>query len=235
MGEEDVLPMSMTTNAPLQLAPFVGLTDEEVVARVVGGELALFELLMRRNNTRVYRSIRAILREEAEVEDAMQATYLRAYAGLGTFRGGARFSTWLTRIALNEALGRLRQVRRHPSVSLTLVEEPPMSSVVTPPSTPEEDASRRELAGLLERAVDALPEPYRVVFVLREVDGMDTAEVASALEVSEDVVKTRLSRARARLRVGLEALVSTAAAEAFGFQAPRCDRVVQRVLEALGP
>jgi RNA polymerase sigma-70 factor (ECF subfamily) len=162
----------------------------------------------------------------------MQATYVLAYSKLRSFRGAARFSTWLTQIALNEALGRLRQKQRHRSVSLTVVEEPAMSSVFLP-ETPEAHASRRELAGLLERAVESLPELYRVVFVLREIEGMDTAETALALEVSEDVIKTRLSRARALLRVNLEALVGAAAADAFGFHAVRCNRVVANVMQTI--
>jgi RNA polymerase sigma-70 factor, ECF subfamily len=209
------------------------LTDEQIVERVLSGDVALFEILMRRNNTRVYRSVRSVLRDEAEVEDAMQAAYVLAYSKLGSFRGEARFSTWVTRIALNEALGRVRRDRGHPSVSLTLVEEPAMSSTVALPPTPEAQASRRELAGLLERAVDSLPDLYRVVFVLREIEGMDTAETAAALKVSEEVVKTRLSRARATLRESIERLVGSAAEEAFGFHATRCDRVVTEVMRQI--
>jgi RNA polymerase sigma-70 factor, ECF subfamily len=227
-------PEVLTRESPsLQLAQTEALTDEQVVERVLSGDVVLFEILMRRNNTRVYRAIRSVLRGEAEVEDAMQAAYVHAYSKLRSFRGGARFSTWLTQIALNEALGRLRHGRRHPSVSLSVVEEPVMSPVVELDQSPEGHASRRELAAILERAVDSLPELYRVVFVLREIDGMDTAETASVLNVSEDVVKTRLSRARANLRKALEQLVGPAAAEAFGFHASRCDRVVANVMRQL--
>jgi RNA polymerase sigma-70 factor, ECF subfamily len=216
-----------------QPSPPERLSDEEVVERVLAGDDALFEILMRRNNRRIYRAVRALLRDEAEVEDAMQAAYVFAYSKLASFRGGAQFSTWLTRIALNEALGRRRRDQRHPSISLTVVEEPAMSSVASPTPTPEALASRRELAGLLERAVDSLPELYRVVFVLREIEGMDTGEAATALDVSEDVVKTRLSRARAALRGTIEQLVGSAAAEAFGFHATRCDRVVGNVMRQI--
>jgi RNA polymerase sigma-70 factor (ECF subfamily) len=210
-----------------------GLSDEQIVERVVRGDVALFEILMRRNNTRVYRAVRSLLRNEADSEEAMQATYVLAYSKLHTFRGAARFSTWLTQIALNEALGRLRRERRHPSVSLTVVEEHAMSSIAAPPETPEAQASRRELAGMIERAVDALPELYRVVFVLREIEGIDTAETAAVLDVSEEVVKTRLSRARATLRESIERLVGSAATEAFGFHAARCDRVVANVMRRI--
>ena len=226
--------MLNTGSALPHVAQVHTLTDEQLVERILSGDVALFEILMRRHNTRVYRAIRALLRDESEVEDAMQAAYVRAYAKLGSFRGAARFSTWLTQVAVNEALGRLRQGRRHPSVSLTLIEEPPMSSALEPAQTPEDQASRRELAAILERAIDSLPDLYRIVFVLREIEGMDTGETAAALDVSEDVVKTRLSRGRAALRDSLEKLVGTATAEAFGFHASRCDRVVANVMRAVG-
>ncbi len=209
------------------------LADEQIVARVLAGNVALFEILMRRSNTRIYRALRSLLRDEGEIEDAMQAVYVQAYTKLASFRSEARFSTWLTQIAINEGLGRLRRDRRHRSVSLALVEEPAMPSLEPPNETPEYTASRHELVGLLERAVDSLPESYRVVFMLREIDGLDTAETALALNVSEDVVKTRLFRARAALRGSLEKLVGSAGAEAFGFHATRCDRVVARVMREI--
>ncbi|HEY8944152.1 MAG TPA: RNA polymerase sigma factor [Polyangiaceae bacterium] len=215
-----------------QVTPTELMTDEQVVARVLAGDAALFEIIVRRHNTRVYRTVRALLRNETDVEDAMQAAYLLAFAKLKTFRGGALFSAWLTQIAVNEALGRLRRDRRHPAVSLTLVEESTMLSAA-PPQTPEAHASRRELAALLERAVDALPELYRVVFVLREIEGMNTADAAAALDVSEEVIKTRLSRARALLRDTLERLVGAVTTEAFEFHASRCDRIVAAVLEKI--
>jgi RNA polymerase sigma-70 factor, ECF subfamily len=208
------------------------LSDEQLVERVVSGDVALFEVLMRRNNTRVYRAVRSLLREEADAEDAMQAAYVLAYSKLSSFRGGSRFSTWLTQIAINEALGRLRKDHSHRAVSLSVIEEPAMPTIAAT-ETPEAQAGRRELASLLERAVDELPDLYRVVFVLREVEGMSTAEAAVALDVSEEVVKTRLSRARATLRETLENMVGSAAREAFGFHAVRCDRVVAAVMERI--
>jgi RNA polymerase sigma-70 factor (ECF subfamily) len=207
------------------------LTDEQVVERVVQGDTALFEILMRRNNTRIYRTVRAVLRDETEVEDAMQAAYLLAYSSLRSFRGGARFSTWLTRIALNEALGRVRREQRAPTHP-DRMQEAAMSFASEPP-TPELQAQRREMATVVERAVDELPEIYRVVFILREVDGMDTAETAAALDLGEDAVKTRLSRARAALRDSLDRMVGSAAVEAFGFHAVRCDRVVAQVMRQI--
>ncbi|MBX7097062.1 MAG: RNA polymerase sigma factor [Myxococcaceae bacterium] len=208
-------------------------SDEQLVERVLAGDSAVFEILMRRNNPRLYRALRALLRDEAEVEDAMQATYLRAYDKLGSFRGTARFATWLTQVALNEGLGRLRHRRRHEHVGHDFDEELTMSPVATAPLTPEAVTGHRELVALLERAIDSLPELYRVVVMLRDVEGLDTGEAAEVLAVSEDVVKTRLSRARAALRLHFEAQLGSATAEAFGFHASRCDRVVAAVLARL--
>lgn len=210
------------------------LTDEMLVERVLAGEVLLFEVLMRRNNGRVYRTVRALIRDEEETEDVMQAAYLRAYANLSSFRGTARFSTWLAQIAYNEALGRLRSLRRHPALRLADLQDDLMPTSPNTPS-PEASAEHRELAELLERAVDALPELYRTVFMLRQVEGLDTAETAQVLSVSEEVVKTRLSRARATLRDWLEKMVGAGAEEAFAFHAPRCDRVVSGVMQKLNP
>jgi RNA polymerase sigma-70 factor (ECF subfamily) len=188
---------------------------------------------MRRNNTRLYRTLRSLLRNEAEIEDAMQAAYVLAYSKLGTFRGDAQLSTWLTQIALNEALGRLRHDRRHPALSLAAVPEPELPSSASQ-TTPETQVHRKELAAILETAVDALPDLYRVTFMLREVEGMDTAQAAEVLGVSEDVVKKRLSRARALLRSHVEEMFGGALSDAFGFHALRCDRIVEAVLARLG-
>jgi RNA polymerase sigma-70 factor, ECF subfamily len=226
--------MQMKAWSPFTPALSQALTNEQLVERVLSGDAAPFELLIRRNNGRVYRAVRSLLRTESEIEDVMQAVYVLAYAKLASFRGEARFSTWLTRIAMNETLGRLRQDRRHPAVSLTLVADADVALDESGVQTPEADCSQRELALLLEAAVDDLPELYRVVFVLREVEGMDTAEAAAALGVSEDVVKTRLSRARGVLRDKLEGMVGGAVSDAFGFHATRCDRVVEGTMALIG-
>jgi RNA polymerase sigma-70 factor, ECF subfamily len=206
------------------------LTDQQLVQRVCSGDVALFEVLMRRNNTRLYRTLRSLLRNEAEIEDAMQAVYVLAYSKLSTFRGEAKLDTWLTQIALNEALGRLRKDRRHPVLSLAAVPEPELSASEPDVQTPEAHVGRRELAAILEAAVDELPELYRITFMLRDVDGMDTAQTAQALGVSEDVVKKRLSRARALLRAQVEEMFGGALQDAFGFHAVRCDHVVAAVM-----
>jgi RNA polymerase sigma-70 factor (ECF subfamily) len=226
--------MPPKTHAPLPLAYAQRLTDEQLVQRVRSGDLALFEVLMRRNNTRLYRTLRSLLHNEAEIEDAMQAAYVLAYSKLGTFRGDAQLSTWLTQIALNEALGRLRRDRRHPALSLAAVPEPELPSSAASQQTPESQVHRKELAAILETAVDALPDLYRVTFMLREVEGMDTTQAAQVLGVSEDVVKKRLSRARALLRSHVEEMFGGALSDAFGFHALRCDRVVEAVLARIG-
>jgi len=187
---------------------------------------------MRRHNQRVYRSLRALLRDEREVEDAMQQTWLAAYTHLDQFEGSAVFSTWLTRIALNEGLARLRRKQTAPQESLT---EETVGRLRSREPDPEERAGGREVARMLEAAVDALPEGYRVVFVLRAVDGMATAEVADCLGVSEDVVKVRLHRARLALRDALFERVGSAAGSAFGFMGARCDRMVAAVLALVCP
>ena len=208
------------------------LTDEQVVADVLKGQTALFEILMRRYNERVYRVVRAILRNDEEAEDVMQQAYVNAYAHLRQFSGAARFSTWLTRIAINEALSRVRIRRRFEPLD----EEPSnVESLMTTPATrdPERQAFSGELRELLESAIDELPDGGREVFMLREVEGMSTAEVAEVLDVSEDVVKTRLSRARRELRRGLLERTGASTPDAFRFYRPRCDRVVVKVMSRI--
>jgi RNA polymerase sigma-70 factor (ECF subfamily) len=207
--------------------PATAPADEEIVARVVAGERALFELLMRRHNRRVYRAVRAILRDEAESEDAMQAAYLAAYAHLDTFRGGAAFSTWLTRIAVNEALGRLRRGGRLvPVDELPEAAEPPAADS----PNPEHRAAARELVAVLEAAVDRLPADYRAIFVLRDVEGLSTEEAAASLGIGEALAKVRLLRARRALRRALAELLGAEAPAAFAFDAVRCDRIVAAVM-----
>lgn len=198
---------------------------------MVNGETALFEVLMRRHNRRIYRTVRSILRDEGESEDAMQATYLSALGHLGDFQGDAAFSTWLTRIAVNEALARLRR-RSH----LVPVEEAPERAPAdgaAGPADPERRAAARELVAVLERAVDRLPASYRTVFMLREVEGLSTAEAATSLSITEDLAKVRLHRARAALRSELLSLLGEDAPSAFEFDARRCDRVVRAVMARL--
>jgi RNA polymerase sigma-70 factor (ECF subfamily) len=207
--------------------------DEEIVRRVREGEHEAFEVLMRRYNQRLYRVARSILRDEAEVEDVMQQAYVNAYLHLDQFAGRARFSTWLTRIAVHEALARVRRRGRSKEVVMSETGETEAAAASTRPD-PEQEALTGELRQLLELALDALPRPSRTVFVLREVEGLSTSDAAASLGVSEDVVKTRLHRARALLRRELFDRAGLVRRDAFPFHAPRCDRVVAAVFAQLG-
>jgi RNA polymerase sigma-70 factor (ECF subfamily) len=210
------------------------LSDDEAVRRVLAGDRAVFEVLMRRYNQRLYRVARAILRDDSEAEDVMQHAYVQAYLHLGEFAGRASFSTWLTKIAVYEALARARRRNRdRPPVSFPGSEEDAMSALPSPEPDPEQQALRGELRGLLEAAIESLPPTYRHVLVLREVEGMSTAETAECLDLTEDVVKTRLRRARALLRDELLERAGVASSNAFSFHLSRCDRVVSAVFERL--
>ena len=209
------------------------LPDEVIVKRVLEGHVALFEVLMRRHNERLYRAARAIVRDETEAEDVMQQAYVNAYAHLRQFDGRASFATWLTRIAVNEAITRARRRGRYESFD----DQNPTLETVFPMATannPERQAFAHEMKVILESAIDTLPDGQREVFMLREVEGLSTAETASSLGVSEDVVKTRLSRSRAALRRDLVDRVGATAPESFTFLRPRCDRVVAAVLARIG-
>ena len=205
-------------------------SDEEIVERVRGGDTALYEIIMRRYNQRLYRVARAILRDDAEAEDVMQDAYVRAYQHLDQFAGRALFSTWLTRIAVHEALSRLRLRNRNQQLDDTGQDgEFSMNMVETSPD-PEQNASRAELSRLLEEALLELPEQFRTVVMLRDVEGMSTAETAAALDLTEDNVKVRLHRGRAMARGWIVERVGEKAKNAFPFMGVRCDRVVHRVL-----
>jgi RNA polymerase sigma-70 factor (ECF subfamily) len=213
----------MLVPAPLpQTEPW---TDEQVIARVLAGEVRLFELIMRRHNERLYRAVRSILRDESEAEDAMQAAYLHAFAHLRDFEGRAALSTWLTRIAIHEALARRRR-------QLRTVGEGDEESSDLPSETrsPEEDATDHEHRRILTRAIDALPEHFRTVFVLRQVQELSIEETAQCLDLEPATVKTRLHRARALLRHKLLAEMEPLEPKVLRFEAPRCDRVVAGVL-----
>jgi RNA polymerase sigma-70 factor (ECF subfamily) len=221
-----------------EAAAFTAEPDESLVRRVCAGETACFELLMRRHNERIYRTVRAVLGDDADAEDVMQQAYVSAYQHLAAFEGRARFSTWLTRIAINEAYARLRKRRR--SLLVSDAPPPPWDEDATandePESsgpTPEQIAARVEMQALLERAVDTLSVPNRMVFVLRSIEGLSTAETAACLDISEEAVKTRLHRANEALRLWLAEQMGGAVQDAFRFYRPRCDAVVRRVMARL--
>jgi len=232
--------MDMTT-ADLTVDPggaASALTDGEIVTRVQAGERALFELLMRRHNQRVYRAVRAVVKLEAEVEDVMQQAYINAFMHLHQFERRAQFSTWLIRIALNEAFSRRRKMRlmasRAEDVAATDDRQgDSMDRLTSPDADPERQAYAQELHRVLEAAVDALPDTYRAVFMLRDIEGLSTSETGAGLGLGDETVKTRLHRARAIIRRTISAQIGAATSGAFEFHAPRCDRVVGHVLLAI--
>src|SRR5450631_1378247 len=219
----------------LEKARVEGWADEEIVRRVLEGDLVLFELLMRRHNQRVYRAIRSILRDDAESEDVMQEAYVRTYEHLAQFEGRAQFSTWLTRIAVNEALKRLALRGRLDPLDEEQFEEEDgnMPAFRSTLPSPESTASNSELERLLEEAILALPVTYRAVIVLRDVEEMSTAETAEVLSLTDTNVKVRLHRAHELLRAELFARAGANCSQAFGFPATRCDRVVRAVFKML--
>lgn len=201
------------------------------MARAGAGEAGAFAELMRRHNQRLFRLARAVVRDDREAEDVVQEAYVRAFTHLDRFEGRARFATWLSRIALHEALARVRRGRRFAALG----EEETVSDLpASLPRGPEERAANRELAAALAAAVDALPESHRAVFVLREVEGLSTAETAEVLGLSEPNVKVRLHRARAALRADLERRLGGEVPRLWSFAGERCDRVVTGVMEKLG-
>ncbi len=207
-------------------------SDERIVEEVRKGDAGRFEVLMRRHNQRLFRAARAILRDDAEAEDAVQQAYVAAYVKIDQFRGESRFSTWLTRIAVHEALRRVRKQGR--LRDLALVEDAEAGSLALPPErSPEDRAAQTELRALLEEAIDTLPEAYRVVFVMRDVEELSTRETADCLELTEEAVRVRLHRARRSLREWLYERTDTLTADAFHFAGARCDRIVAAVLQAI--
>jgi RNA polymerase sigma-70 factor (ECF subfamily) len=210
------------------------LSDEEVVTRVLAGETGMFEIIMRRHNQLLYRVARAILRNDGEAEDVMQDAYVRAYEHLDQFAAKAKFPTWLTRIAVHEALSRQRRGNRYQELEpMSEREGDPMDRFASLAPDPEQQASNSEVRRLLEEAVEKLPDAYRTIFILRDIEEMSTTDAADVLEITEDNVKVRLHRARALLRKSLYARAGVERKEAFNFHALRCDRVVKNVFERI--
>lgn len=208
------------------------ISDAQVIERIRAGERFLFEILMRRHNRRVFRATRAISGRDDEAEDVMQEAYVRAYEHLAEFRGDASFATWLTRIAVHEAMARSRRERRVGPLDQQLQESENMLAKAH--RTPEQLVNDGELRGVLEKAIDALPEDFRLVFVLRVVEQMSGAETADCLDIPEETVKTRLHRARLRLQGIVLGALDSSAERAYEFHLTRCDRVVHGVFERLG-
>lgn len=206
--------------------------DAELLALMRRGEPAAFAALMRQNNRRLYRLARSIVRDESEAEDVVQETYVRALAHLDEFRGEASLTTWLARIAANEALGRLR--RRRPTVDLAQAENVVALPGIGATINPENAAARREVRRVIERAVDELPPNFRTVFMLRAVEQMSIDETASLLGIPAETVKTRFHRANRQLRQALSDEFASILDDTFPFAGARCDALMGRVLARLG-
>jgi RNA polymerase sigma-70 factor (ECF subfamily) len=234
--------MNTPNLAPLASRPSAGwralsdLPDDRLVEMAREQNCAAFEALMRRHNRRLFRVARAMLRDQDAAEDAVQETYLRAFMRLGSYKPTGRFGAWLTRVALNEAL-MIRRRERGDTVSLEeMGDEVPI--VRDPASTPESPTTEQfaeaaHARALLEHAIDALPENFRMVFVLRVVEGLDVRETAECLELNATTVRTRLFRAQRQLRDKLAQRLHTESSEIFDFGAERCDRIVEYVLAHL--
>lgn len=212
------------------------MTDEALAARIAVDDPVAFEALMRRYNGRLFRIARAILKDDAEAEDALQDAYLNAYRRIGEFRGEARMTTWLTRIVINQSLMRLRRHKRD-RVVVPFAERRPADSGLPDvdvaderSESPPNAALRSEIRRILERRIDELPVAFRTVFVMREVEDMTVEETAASLAIPPATVRSRLFRARALLREALARDMDTAAVDVFGFAGERCDRIVAAVL-----
>ena len=224
----------MSARKPGQVQIGDALTDNQLVLRVLAGEAALFEILVHRHSQRVYRAARSILRDDDEAADVVQETYLRAFRNLKQFAGQAKFSTWLIKIAIYEASARTRKSRaRGDKLKGLTAAKAPSDLLATEPDA-EKRVLAREVKAILEAAIDTLPDLYRAVFVMRGVEEMSTAETAECLNLSEDVVKTRLRRARALLREKLYASVGPMRREAFRFAGRKCKRMwVEKISPAI--
>lgn len=210
------------------------LSDEELLARARLGDERAVRAITLRYNRRLYRVARSILRNDSEAEDVVQETYVRAFTGLDLFRGEAAFGTWLTRIAINDALGRLR--RRRPTVEWeSHGEDRLQAEIIQFPGSaaandPERTMARSEIRDVLEQSIDDLPDPFRLVFVARVVEGMNVEETAELLGLRSETVKTRLHRARLLLRATLEEQLGPALTETFPFGGRRCERMTELVV-----
>jgi RNA polymerase sigma-70 factor (ECF subfamily) len=212
-------------------------TTDELVARARQRDEAAIRSIMKSNNRRLYRLARGILRNDGEAEDVVQETYVRAFTHLDSFNGDSSLSTWLSRIAINEALGRLR--RQRPGVEISSLPPGTLEAQIIPfPLTvsidPEKTMAQREIQHVVEHAIDELPEAFRLVFITRVVEGMNVEETAEILGLRPETVKTRLHRARAMLRDNVEKKIGPVVMDAFPFAGRRCERLTETVLKRLG-
>lgn len=213
------------------------LNDAQVVARVLAGEQHLFELIMRRYNRFLFRVCRGILLDNSAAEEAVQETYVRAYVNLAQFHGPTGFSSWLARIACNEALAQARRASR--LQSLDTLSETQFQELIDGANSkeqganPEQFAVSSEIMRLIEHAIDRLPRDYRLVFILRDIEQLSIEQTAAHLQIKPATVKTRLHRARALLQERLSRYLEQASSEAFPFAGKQCDRIVASVFARL--
>jgi RNA polymerase sigma-70 factor (ECF subfamily) len=212
--------------------------DAELVRRALMRDEAAVRAIIKAHNRRLYRLARGILRNDGEAEDVVQETYVRAFTHLADFRGDSSLSTWLSRIAMNEALGRLR--RQRPGVEFSSLPQGVLEAqiiqfpLLSATDDPEKSMAQREIQHVVEAAIDELPEPFRMVFITRVVEGMNVEETAEILDLKPETVKTRLHRARAMLRDNVEKKIGPVVMDAFPFAGRRCDRLTAAVLKRLG-
>jgi RNA polymerase sigma-70 factor, ECF subfamily len=224
-------------HAPINALAPAAPDDAELVRRALSRDEAAVRAIMQANNRRLYRLARGILRNDTEAEDVVQDTYVRAFTHLEQFRGDSSLSTWLSRIAMNEALGRLR--RQKPGVEWSELEKStPQAQIIPFPlassDDPEKSMAQREIQHVVEHAIDELPEPFRLVFITRVIEGMNVEETAEILGLKPETVKTRLHRARNLLRDNVERKIGPVVMEAFPFAGRRCEQLTEAVLQRLG-
>lgn len=209
-----------------------------LVRRALARDPAAFRAIMTANNQRLYRLARSIVRNDSEAEDILQEAYLHAFARLDSFRGESALATWLSRIVINEALGRLRKARR--AAAATLPDGTLTQATIIPfplhagSSDPERNMAQRQILEMVERAMDGLPEMFRTVFVARAVEGLSVEETADLLGLKPETVKTRLHRARKLLRERLDEELGPVLLDAFPFAGRRCERITETVIARLG-
>jgi RNA polymerase sigma-70 factor (ECF subfamily) len=212
--------------------------DAELVRRALARDGTAFRAIMTQNNRRLYRIARSILRDDSEAEDAVQEAYVTALAHLEAFRGDASLATWLSRITMNEALGRLRRKRKTVDLE-TFKGQRTEAEIIQFPHTvtshdPERTMAQREILQLVERATDNLPEIFRIVFVTRVIEGMSVEETADLLGLKAKTVKTRLHRARRLVREQLDKQIGPVLMDAFPFAGRRCERMTSAIMQRLG-
>jgi RNA polymerase sigma-70 factor (ECF subfamily) len=207
------------------------LSDADIIDKILSGSTSLFEVIMRRYNQRLFRIQRSYISDEEAIKDTLQITYMKAFENLGSFRGDAKFSTWITRIAINEALKYLNGKKRDAKLQLVDGDTPINEHTINKDNTPEDKTIQHDFRQLLEQVVATLPAKYRSVYLMREIEHMDTKETADCLDLTPSNVKVRLHRAKKMLQEEIERTVSDT--DIFNFLGTRCDRLVFNIMRKL--